>query len=465
MFLIFGSDYRASQIAKWSAKRRTTRLISLSQDLDLDQEFEDCEILALPSPISLESMPMSTIQPELILVVQTNMFEDQEPIEVIKQKWPDAFVLTHHDLSDLSTGEIIDVNQLYMNAVKDRIRSFERKAGAAVIENYLEGLDAGSKVSIICHDNPDPDALASGLAVQKLVEFYGHEGKIYHGGLVEHQQNRAMKNLLEIPLNRVIMSWEIDDIITNSNCIITVDFHRSGANNFLPEEVVPNIILDHHTATEEVTADVSMLRPEFSATSSLVASLFMQLGIPMDSRIATALAFGIKTDTLGFSRTFNPVDIRALSWLNAWVDPELMKSIESPPRSRDTLQSFVSAFTNMKEEDGVLLVPINQLSNRDALAQIADFLMSTEEIDTVIAYGPRDGKIILSARTESDTQHLGRVLGNRWPNGRAGGHRTFAGGQIPYSEIQSPVLPEDDLEAMDLMYQELSILFAGDEDE
>ena len=42
------------------------------------------------------------------------------------------------------------------------------------------------------------------------------------------------------------MSWEIDDIITNSNCIITVDFHRSGANNFLPEEVVPNIILDHH---------------------------------------------------------------------------------------------------------------------------------------------------------------------------------------------------------------------------
>ena len=53
--------------------------------------------------------------------------------------------MTHHELSDLSTGEIIDVTQLYLNAVKDRIRSFERKAGAAVIENYLEGLDAGSK--------------------------------------------------------------------------------------------------------------------------------------------------------------------------------------------------------------------------------------------------------------------------------------------------------------------------------
>ena len=122
MFLIFGSDFRASQIAKWSAKRRTTRLVSLSQDIDLEQEFENCEILALPSPIKLESMPMPSIQPELILVVQTNMIEDEEPIEEIKQKWPDAFVLTHHELSDLSTGEIIDVTQLYLNAVKDRIR-------------------------------------------------------------------------------------------------------------------------------------------------------------------------------------------------------------------------------------------------------------------------------------------------------------------------------------------------------
>jgi len=261
------------------------------------------------------------------------------------------------------------------------------------------------------------------------------------------------------------MSWEIDDIITNSNCVITVDFHRSGANNFLPEGFVPNIILDHHTANEEVTADVSMLRPEFSATSSLVASLFMQLGVPMDSRIATALAFGIKTDTLGFSRTFNPVDIRALSWLNAWVDPELMKSIESPPRSRNTLQSFVSAFSNMKEDNGLLLVPIENMSNRDALAQIADFLMSTEEIDTVISYGSRDGKIIISARTDDDDHHLGRILADRWPNGRAGGHRTFAGGQIPFNEISDGCEPDDEKEAMKLIFEELSELFRGEEDE
>ena len=465
MFLIFGSDFRASQIAQWSGKRRTTRLVALGENLNLEQEFENCEILALPAKISLDSLPLSNLKPELILIVETNMLEGEYPVEEIKQKWPDAFVLTHHELTDLPTGEMIDINQLYLNAVKDRIRSFERKAGAAVIENYLEGLDSGSQISIICHDNPDPDALASGLAVQKLVEFYGHDAKIYHGGLVEHQQNRAMKNLLQIPLNRVIMSWEIDDIITNSNCVITVDFHRSGANNFLPEGFVPNIILDHHTANDEVTADVSMLRPEFSATSSLVASLFMQLGVPMDSRIATALAFGIKTDTLGFSRTFNPVDIRALSWLNAWVDPELMKSIESPPRSRNTLQSFVSAFSNMKEDNGLLLVPIENMSNRDALAQIADFLMSTEEIDTVIAYGSRDGKIIISARTDDDDHHLGRILADRWPNGRAGGHRTFAGGQIPFNEISDGCEPDDEKEAMDLIFEELSELFRGEEDE
>ena len=75
----------------------------------------------------------------------------------------------------------------------------------------------------------------------------------------------------------------------------------------------------------------------------------------------------------------------------------------------------------MKEIEGVLLVPINELSNRDALAQIADFLMSTEEIDTVIAYGPRDGKSFF--RQEQNRIH--NILVVFWeadvPNGRAEG--------------------------------------------
>ena len=46
--------------------------------------------------------------------------------------------------------------------------------------------------------------------------------------------------------------------------------------------------------------------------------------------------------------------------------------------------------------------------NRDSLAQIADFLLPTEGIDTVIVFGPRRGKIILSARTTDESIHLGR---------------------------------------------------------
>ena len=60
----------------------------------------------------------------------------------------------------------------------------------------------------------------------------------------------------------------------------------------------------------------------------------------MNPRIATGLAFGIRTDTLGFTRHFNPVDIRALSWLNAYVDFGMLRSIEEPPRSQETLESF-----------------------------------------------------------------------------------------------------------------------------
>ena len=134
--------------------------------------------------------------------------------------------------------------------MQDRIRSWERRASASVVENYLNSIPKGGKVSIFCHDNPDPDALAAGLAMLEMVEKMGLEGSILHGGLIEHQQNRAMVQLLEIPTRRLILDWEVSDIIKESQVVIAVDFHKPGANNILPEECVPNIIIDHHTVED-----------------------------------------------------------------------------------------------------------------------------------------------------------------------------------------------------------------------
>ena len=271
--------------------------------------------------------------------------------------------------------------------------------------------------------------------MNELFSSHGHTSQIVHGGMIEHHQNQAMVKQLEIPVRRLILDWEITDVIKDSDVIVAVDFHRPGANNIMPKDCIPHIIIDHHTVDEMVTADLAMVSSEYSSTSSMVASLLMSSDFEMNSRVATALAFGIKTDTLGFTRNFNAVDVRALLWINAWVDKEKLSLIEMPPRSIEALESFSTALNKKLQIRNLILAPVHNLTNRDSLAQIADFLLPTEGIDIVVAFGIRRGKVILSVRANKAGLHVGKVLSNNFPDGMAGGHKSLGGGQIPLEVI------------------------------
>ena len=460
MFLVFGSNHLAVRLSKWCAKRHKCVLVGLASSLPIEEPLDDCEIIALPSPVELSSIPLIEHIPTAILYLDDDALIDTNSLDQIKMKWPETPILTTVPLEGDGI-DLVSIDDISFAAMQDRIRSWERRASASVVENYLKSIPKGSKVAIFCHDNPDPDALASGLAMLELVEEMGLEGSILHGGLIEHQQNRAMVQLLEIPTRRLILDWEVSDAIKDSEVIITVDFHRPGANNILPVDCIPNIVIDHHTVEDTVAADIVLVRSEFSSTSSLITSLLMSLNHQISTKTATALAFGIKTDTLGFTRDFNAVDLRALSWLNAFVDREIARSIEIPPRSQETLESFSNALNNRIKMDNNLLAPLLEMPNRDSLAQIADFLLPTEGIDTVVVYGVRRGRIILSARTKRRDIHIGKILSSHWKDGLAGGHRELAGGQIPFDVILGDV-PEDldqaSINALEQMTEELKSL-------
>jgi len=78
---------------------------------------------------------------------------------------------------------------------------------------------------------------------------------------------------------------------------------------------------------------------------------------------------------------------------------------------------------------------VHNLVNRDSLAQIADFLLPTEGVDTVVAFGIRRNKVILSARSNNSNIHVGKLLSTNFPEGLAGGHKSLGGGQIPFNVI------------------------------
>ena len=434
MFLIFGSSGLGLRLAKWCSKRRYCTLVGIASDLPIGEGLDNCEIMALPSPMLLSELPLKNNSPTAILYLDDKSLLDQEPLVMLNKKWPTSPILTTIPLEG-DGYDLISIDDISFSAMKDRISGWERNEGASTLENYISNLSEGSKITIFCHDNPDPDALASALAMFELFNFHGHESQIVHGGMIEHHQNRAMVKQLEIPVRRLILDWEINDVINESDVVIAVDFHRPGANNIIPNGSVPHIIIDHHSVDEPVTADIAMVSSEYSSTSSMVAALLMNSNFEMSPRVATALAFGIKTDTLGFTREFNAVDIRALMWINAWVDKDILRSIELPPRSRDSLESFSEALKNKTHYGGTIIAPVNNLKNRDTLAQIADFLLPTEGVDTVITFGVRRGKVILSVRSNKEGIHVGKILANNFPEGLAGGHKSLGGGQIPFDVI------------------------------
>ena len=138
----------------------------------------------------------------------------------------------------------------------------------------------------------------------------------------------------------------------------------------------------------------------------------------------------------------------------AWIDWDLMRSFESPPRSQEVLSIFRQALTDATLEDGLMLAPISKMTDRDALSQVADFLLPTEGVDVVISYGTRMGKVILSARSTNDSIHIGRILSQTFEKGRAGGHKSLAGGQIPFEEINCDN-PEDAIAEITIILKSL----------
>ena len=447
MFLIFGSDTIAIRLAEWIGARSRVRIIGLAEQM---AGIPGAEIVALPTEMELHEMPLPDVTPTAILLLEEIICDD-DPIQELRNHWPNTPILSTLAIDGV---ERISIEDLTTSAIQDRLRSIDRKQGASEVLRRLND-ENNAKALIVCHDNPDPDALASAMAMKHLCESIGHEATIIHGGIIEHQQNQAMVRLLDLDVRRLILDWEVGDLLKDSDLVICVDFSHPGANNILPESCVPHIVIDHHTSEIRPAGDVILVRSEFAATSSLIASILMNSETELTREVATALAFGIRTDTLGFTRSFNAVDLRALSWLGAWIDWDLMRSFESPPRSQEVLSIFRQALTDATLDDGLMLAPISQMTDRDALSQVADFLLPTEDVDVVIAYGTRMGKVILSARSTNDSIHIGRILSQTFEKGRAGGHKSLAGGQVPFDEIDS----EDPEEAMKKITSILKSIF------
>jgi nanoRNase/pAp phosphatase (c-di-AMP/oligoRNAs hydrolase) len=321
--------------------------------------------------------------------------------------------------------------QAVAEAVVSSVEDHMARRSAERLEQVLRGGPADAEVAVFTHDDPDPDAMASGMAVLRICESLGLGARLYHGGSLLRLENRFFARLLEVPLSTVTRE-EAAALVERAGRVVLVDAGRPGEHNALPRGSVPNVVLDHHSTNREaLTADYCDVRPHVGSASTLLTLYLQGLGIAPGGTLATALLYGLRTDTDHLRRNAFPADARVSVYLSGLADQDLMDMLERPPRSAEVMDAIGRALLDRLRAGDHVFTWVGELASRDDLSQVADFLMQEDDVAAVFVFGRVGDTIHLSARAVEGGPHVGEVARRALEGvGSGGGHPTMGGGSV-----------------------------------
>ncbi|MBI1878643.1 MAG: DHH family phosphoesterase [Chloroflexi bacterium] len=287
--------------------------------------------------------------------------------------------------------------------------------------------DAGTLL-ILPHNDPDPDAIASAVALQHLLaECLEVKANIAYKGIVGRAENKALVRYLGYPLRSLAESD-----LALSIPVALVDTQPGTGNNALPATSTPTLVIDHHPWRETpITASFVDVRPEVGATSTMLAEYLQTAGIELAAPLATALFYGIKTDTMGLGRGISPADVSAYFYLQTRVDVEALVQIERAQVPAEYFKSFDAALRAARVYNGVVISYVGLMTYPDLAAELADLLLRLKGARWVICMGTHKDSLVLAVRTRKQRgagQLVREIVGSQ---GSAGGHTNMAGGYIP----------------------------------
>ncbi|HIC88993.1 MAG TPA: bifunctional oligoribonuclease/PAP phosphatase NrnA [Anaerolineae bacterium] len=299
------------------------------------------------------------------------------------------------------------------------------------VQELLDLVADTSRVLVLTHNDPDPDALASAFGLLHLFRLHRSRGQrieVAYGGLLGRSENRVFARELHIRLRH------IERLDAHQYDVIALVDTQPGAGNYtLPEEVEPQIVLDHHSRLR-ATSDAAFydVRPSYGATTTIVVEYLRQAQVKWTPHLATALFYGIKTDTLGLARGASPADAEAYLFLHDQIDPVVLTCIEQAPLPIDYFRILSRALMHTTMYGHVVITELGTVHRPDIAAEVADFLLRMENVRWTICMGVYKRALVVSVRAAMREQHAGqlvrRAVGER---GSAGGHGTMAGGRIP----------------------------------
>ncbi len=304
-------------------------------------------------------------------------------------------------------------------------------AVAAQATSLLRALEGKRRLLVLTHTNPDPDSIGSALGLRHLArEKLGMETDLALTGRIMRAENKAMVSELGIEMIP-ITELNLDDY----DCLALVDTQPGFGHTDLPEGRAMDIVIDHHVPTETPlglpSPSFSDIRTDIGATSSMVASYMMELGIEIPADVGTALLYGVKTDTADLSRNVSDLDEKVYYHLIGRVDRRKLHAITQPDLPLEYFQALRDALNNIRVFGPVVLCSLGKVMNAEIVAEVADLFLRLDSTRTVYCGGLVGNTYHISVRTEPsgrDAYYLIRAaVGDE---GSFGGHGSIAGGSI-----------------------------------
>jgi len=374
---------------------------------------------------------LSRSQVDLLLAQSEDPDRLTRILEVVRQqgrKTPTLVLTSKSDeipLQYKSFAHFVSVPELMESNLRWHIRLAMTMRRVEEVRNHFE--DAES-VAILLQDDPDPDAIGSGLALRLVLGRNKQTAPLVSFGRVTRPENVAMVKLLEIEIEKVNESR-----LKEFERVAVVDLQPPHLMH-PPEQI--DLVIDHHPEQFNYRCHIKDIRPRYGATSSILLEYLVCTGSNIGTRIATAMLYGIKTDTFMLTREVNEWDVEAFSQLYPLANQNILRRIERPEIPPAALDALGCALTNRRIIDKVAFVHLGHVERDDLIPQMADFSLSFEGIEWGFVTGVYESNYIISVRNVGYVRGAGRVLRGAFGDiGSSGGHGSMAKAIIPLSEF------------------------------
>lgn len=295
-------------------------------------------------------------------------------------------------------------------------------------DEMLAWVRGRGKIIIIVHDNPDPDCLASALALRHLfVMKLNKDAVIAFSGMIARSENLVMAKELEIPLTPLGI---VD--LKEYQVVCMLDTQPGTGNNSLPAETRVDIIVDHHPLRESSKKSRWVdVRDDYGVTATILYEYLIAQEVNIGTKLATALFYAIKSETQDLGREANRPDRDAYLRLFPLTNKKLLYEITHPKLPKEYFLTINTAVEQAIIIQRVLITDLGRILFPELVAEMADFLVRLEDIETTLCMGQYANEMILSIRTVRHDLNAGEIIKRLVLGmGTAGGHGMMAGGKI-----------------------------------